>query len=82
MNGPLKNEKSWQILPKSLNLTQPTYGSRSLKICVCQSHIYFFIKSLHFVSDSDFKMLVSASWRVSDLPFTTPNWPYSPSKQG
>ena len=30
MNGPLKNEKSRQILPKSQNLAQPTNGSQSL----------------------------------------------------
>ena len=27
VNSPLKNEKSRQILPKSRNLAQPTYGS-------------------------------------------------------
>ena len=62
MNGPLKNEKSRQILPKSRNLTQPTNGSRSLRFCVCRPHICLSIKSLHFfVSASDFKTLVSAS---------------------
>ena len=62
VNGPLKNEKSRQILPKSRNIAQPPKGSRSLRFCVCQSHICFSIKSLHFfVSGSDFKMPVSAS---------------------
>ena len=73
MNGPLKNEKSRQILLKSRNLAQPTIGSRILRFCVCRSHICFSIKSLNFsVSVSDFKMPVSASRRVSDLPFATP----------
>ena len=62
MNGPLKNEKSRQILPQSQNLAQPTNGSRNLRFCVCQSHICFSIKSLHFfVLDLDFKMPVLAS---------------------
>ena len=62
VNGPLKNEKSWQILPKSRNLAQPTNGSQSFRFCVCWSHICFSIKSLNFsVSVSDFKMPVSAS---------------------
>ena len=73
-NGPLKNEKSRQILPKSRNLTQPTNGSWSLRFCVCQSHIFFSIKSLHFfVSDLDFMTPVSVSRQVSDLPFATPS---------
>ena len=73
MSGPLKNEKSRQILPKSRNLAQPTIGSRILRFCVCRPHICFSIKSLNFsVSVSDFKMPVSASRRVSDLPFATP----------
>ena len=73
MNGPLKNGKSRQILPKSRNLAQPTNGSRNLRFCVCWSHICFSIKSLHFfVLDSDVKMPVLMSWQVSDLPFTTP----------
>ena len=46
VNGPLKNEKSRQILSKSRNLAQPTNGSRSLRFCVCRSHICFSIKSL------------------------------------
>ena len=62
VNGPLKNEKSRQILPKSQNLAQLTNGSRSLRFCVCRSHICFSIKSLNFsVLVSDFKMPVSAS---------------------
>ena len=73
VNGPLKNEKSRQILPKSRNLTQPTYGSWSLRFCVCRSHICFSIKSLNLsISVSDFKMLVSASQQISDLLFATP----------
>ena len=73
VNGPLKNGKSRQIVPKSRNLTQPTNGSRGLRFCVCRSHICFPINSLHFfVSGSEFKMSVSASRRVSDLPITTP----------
>ena len=73
VNGPLKNEKSQQIPPKSRNLAQPTNGSRSLRFCVCQSYICFSIKSLNFsVSVSDFKMPVSASRRRSDLPFASP----------
>ena len=40
---------------------------------VCWSHICFSIKSLNFsFSVLDFKVPVSASGRVSDLPFTTP----------
>ena len=31
VNGPLKNEKSRQILPKSWNLAQPTNGSWSVR---------------------------------------------------
>ena len=59
MNGPPKNE-SRQILPKSRNLAQPANGSRSLRFCVCRSHICFSIKSLNFsVSISDFKVPVS-----------------------
>ena len=55
VNGPLKNEKSRQILPKSRNLA-------SLRFCVCRSHICFSIKSINFsVSVWDFKMPVSAS---------------------
>ena len=74
MNGPLKNEKSWQILPKSQNLAQPTNGSPSLRFCVGWSHICFSIKSLHFfVLGSDFKKPVSASRLVLDLPFATPS---------
>ena len=73
VNGPLKNEKSWQNLPKSRNFAQPTNGSRSLRFCVCRSHTCFSIKSLNFfVSVSDFRMPVWASRRVSDLPFATP----------
>ena len=72
VNDPLKNEKSQQILPKSRNIAQPPKGSRSLRFCICQSHICFSIKSLHFfVLGSDFKMPVSASRWVLDLPFTT-----------
>ena len=60
VNGPLKNEKSRQILPKSRNLAQPNNGSQSLRFCVCRSHICFSIKSLNFsVSVSDFKVPVS-----------------------
>ena len=71
--GPLKNEKSRQILPKSRNLAQPSNGSRSLRFCVCRSHICFSIKSLNFpASVSDFKMPVSVSQRVLNLPFITP----------
>ena len=72
VNGPLKNEKFQQILPKSWKITQLTNGSRSLRFCVCRSNICFSIKSLHFfVLGWDFKMPVSASRRVSDLPFAT-----------
>ena len=41
---------------------------------VSVGHIFAFsVRSLHFfVSSSDFKMPVSASWRVLDLPFTIP----------
>ena len=63
---------SQQILPKSWNLAQHSNGSQSLSFCVCQSHICFSIKSLNFsVLVSDFKMPVSASQRVLDLPFAT-----------
>ena len=74
VNGPLKNKKSARkILPKSRNLAQPGNGSRSLRFCVCRSHICFSIKSLNFsVSVSDFKVPASASRRVSDLSFATP----------
>ena len=64
VNGPLKSEKSRQnSIPKSRNLAQPTNGSRSLRFCVCRSHICFSIKSLKFSVSavSDFKMPVSAS---------------------
>ena len=62
VNSPLKNEKSRQILLKSRNLAQPTNGSRNIRFCVYRSHICFSIKSLHFfISDSDFKMPISAS---------------------
>ena len=61
-----ENEKSRQILPKSRNLAQATHGSRSLRFCVCRSHICFSIKLLHFFdSGSDFKMPVSASLRFT-----------------
>ena len=74
VNGPLKNETSRQILPKSRNLAQPINGSRSLRFCVCRSHICFSIKSLQvFILDLDFKMPVLASRRVSDLAFATPS---------
>ena len=57
----------------SRNLAQTTNGSRSLRFCVCRSHICFSIKSLHFfVSGSDFRKPVSTSRRVSDLPFAAP----------
>ena len=60
VNGPLKNEKSQQFLPKSRNLAQPTNGSRSLKFCICRSHICFSIKSINFsISVSDLQMPVS-----------------------
>ena len=74
VNGPLKNEKSRQILPKSQNLTEPTNGSWSLRFCVCESHICFSIKSHFSISGLDFKMPVSASRLVSDLPFATPKF--------
>ena len=49
VNGPLINEKSRQILPKSWNLTQPSNGSWSLFsesfLGVCRSHIYAFLSS-------------------------------------
>ena len=32
VNGPLKNEKSLQILPKSQSLAQPSNGSRESQI--------------------------------------------------
>ena len=74
VNGPLKNKKSWQILPKSRNLAQPTNGSRSFRFCICQSHICFSIKLLNFsVSVSYLKMPVSASRQVLDLPSATPS---------
>ena len=64
VNGPPKNKKSRQILPKSRNLA---HGNG-----VCRSHVCFSINSLNSsVSLSDFKMPVSASRRVSDLPFAT-----------
>ena len=73
VSGPLKNKKSLQILLKSWNLAEPSNGSQSLKFCVCWSHICFSIKSLNFsISVSDFKVPVSASQQVSDLPFATP----------
>ena len=63
--------KFYPSLGISHNLTN---GSRSLRFCVCRSHICLTaIDSLHFfVSGSDFKKPVSASRRVSDLPFATP----------
>ena len=72
VNGPPK--KSQQILSNSQNLLEFTNGSWSLRFCVCRSHTCFSVKSLHFfVSGSDFKMPVSASRRVLDLPFATPH---------
>ena len=76
VNGPLKNRSlgKFEFCPSLGISAQPTSGSRNLRFCVCRSHICFSIKSLVtlFVSGSDFKMPVSASWRVSDLPFATP----------
>ena len=73
MNGPLKNKKSRQILPKSRNLHNLVVDlGVSDFVSVGRSHICFSIKSLNFsVSGSDFKMPVYASRRVSDLPFAT-----------
>ena len=66
--------ESRQILPKSRNFAQLTNGSRSLRFCVCRSHISFSIKSLNFfVSGLDFRMPDLASQRVSDLPFASPH---------
>ena len=53
-----------QILPKSRNLAQPTNGSRSLRFCVCWSHICFFIKSLTFPSRS--RILKCQSQRLGE----------------
>ena len=57
VNGPLKIEKSCQILPKSWNLTQPSNSpgvSDFVSVGIC-----FSIKSLNFsVPVSDFKMPV------------------------
>ena len=39
VNGPLKNGKSWQILPKSWNLAEPTNGSWSLRFCSFSSQV-------------------------------------------
>ena len=73
--GEWSSEK-WEVSANSTqsqNLTQPANGSRSLRFCICRSHICFSIKSLNFsVSVSDFKMPVSASRPVTDLPFATP----------
>ena len=70
----MKNEKYREIPPKSWNLAQPNNWSRSFRFCACGSHICFSVKSLNFsVSVLDFKMPVSASRRVTDLPFATPN---------
>ena len=75
MNGPLKNEKFRQILPKSRNLTQPTNGSQSLRFCVCQSQLFAFRAQI----------LKSQSWclgesRIYHLPpqlgYRTP-WAYT-----
>ena len=41
VNGPLKNDKSWQILPKSWNLTQVTIGLR-VSDFVSVGHIFAF----------------------------------------
>ena len=73
VNGPLKNEKSWQILFKSRNLTQPTNGSQSLRFCVSLTHLLFYQVATLSILGSDFKMLVLTSWRILDLSFATPN---------
>ena len=68
VNGPLKNKKSLQILPKSRNLAQ-----KCLRFYVRHSHRCFSIKSLNFsVLVSDCKVPILASLRVSDLPFAPP----------
>ena len=73
VNGPLKSVESRQVLPKSGNLAKPTNGSRSLRFCICRSHICFSIKSLHFfILGLDFKMPVSASQQVSDFTIRHP----------
>ena len=81
-NGPLQNEKSQQILPKSRNLAQPSNGSRSLRFCACRSHICFSIKSLNFsvsVSDSPPPILYevnnySMKFHNKEIHAILPNW--------
>ena len=59
MNGPLKNEKSQQILPKSRNLAQPTKWVSESQI-VSVGHIFAFLSS-HHIFLSRVKMPVSVS---------------------
>ena len=74
VNGPLKNEESRQGLPNSRNLAKPTNGSRSLRFCVCRSHICFSIKSLHFfVLGSDLRCQSRRLGESRILPFATPD---------
>ena len=68
MNGPLKIRSLSKFYPSLGILHNLLMGSRRLRLCVCQSHICF------FVLGSDLKMPVLVSRQVSDLPFTTPNW--------
>ena len=61
MNGPLKNEKSGQILSKSRNLAQATYGS---PIFLSDGHIWhllFHQITAVFRLGLGFKMPASAS---------------------
>ena len=65
VNGPPKIESLGKFYPSLVqNLPELSNGSRSLRFCVCWSHI---------CSGSDFKLPVSVSQRVSNLPFATPN---------
>ena len=75
VNGPLKNKKSRQILPKSRNLAQPSNGSRGLRFCVCRSYKCFSIKSLNFsVSVSDFKVSESLGFTMNSPPLLIKEW--------
>ena len=71
---PMKNESLGKFYP-SLGILQNLLMGLRVSDFVSVGHIImcFSIKSLHFfVSGSDFKVPVSASWQVSDLPFATP----------
>ena len=78
VNGPLKNEKSRQILSKSQNLAQPTNGSRSLRF-VSVGHIFAFLSSHYTFSSRAWILMYNASLGISaSLGFTIHHPYYKP----